>query len=163
MPDISTRITDDQVIEEFMLEEEEIDFQGIDECKIVELQDVPIEVANEQEIEECTVEVVSYMTLPEVYRVDTEIHTGVQLETPIIKSEERCVMQNEPKLVQDMALLSDTLTPLQTNAQAQPMAEQKVSLPDRAIIGALTPITHARQRESLRSELVRKEIPTYID
>ena len=46
MSDILTRITDDQVIEEFMSEEEEIDFQGIDECKIVELQDVPIEVAN---------------------------------------------------------------------------------------------------------------------
>ena len=52
MPDIPTKITDDQVIEEFMLEEE-IDFQGIDECKIVEFQDVPIEVANEQELEEC--------------------------------------------------------------------------------------------------------------
>ena len=38
MPDISTRIADDQVIEEFMLEEEEIDFQGIDEYKIVKLQ-----------------------------------------------------------------------------------------------------------------------------
>ena len=41
MPDIPTRIADDQVIEEFMLEEEEeeeeIDFQGIDECKFVEL------------------------------------------------------------------------------------------------------------------------------
>ena len=36
MPHIPTKITDDQVIEEFMLEEEEIDFQGIDECKIVE-------------------------------------------------------------------------------------------------------------------------------
>ena len=32
MPDISTRIADDEVIEEFMLEEEEIDYQGIDEC-----------------------------------------------------------------------------------------------------------------------------------
>ena len=31
MPGIPTRITDDQVIEEFMLEEEEIDFQGTDE------------------------------------------------------------------------------------------------------------------------------------
>ena len=163
MPDIPTRIADDQVIEEFMLEEEEIDFQGIDECKIVELQDVPIEVANEQEIEECIVEVVSDMTLPQVYRVDTEIHTGVQFETSIIKSEERCVMQIEPKLVQDMALLCDTPTPLQTNAQAQPMTEQKVLLPDGAIIGKLIAITHANRRETLRSELVRKEIPTYTD
>ena len=30
MPDISTRIADDQVIEEFMLEEEDIDSQGTD-------------------------------------------------------------------------------------------------------------------------------------
>ena len=87
MPDIPTRIIDDQVIEEFMLEEE-IDFQGIDECKIVELQGVPIEVANEQELEECMQEeVVSNITLPEVYRVDEKIHKDVKLETPIIKTE----------------------------------------------------------------------------
>ena len=40
MPNIPTRITDDQVIEEFMLEKEEIDFQGIDECKTENLQDI---------------------------------------------------------------------------------------------------------------------------
>ena len=39
------------------------------------------------------------------------------------------------KLVQDMTLICDTPTPLQTNVQAQPMTEQKVSLPDRDIIG----------------------------
>ena len=103
------------------------------------------------------------MTLPEVYRVDTEIHTGVQFKTPIIKSEERCVMQSEPKLVQDRTLICDTPTPLQTNAQAQPMTEQKVLLPDRAIIGKLIPITHTNRRETLRSESDRKEIPTYTD
>ena len=69
-------------------------------------------------------------------------------------------MQSEPKLVQDMALLHDTPTPLQTIAQ--PMIGQKVLLLDRAIIGKLIPITQASQRETLRSELVRKEIPTYI-
>ena len=80
IPDIHTRITDDQVIAEFMLEEEEIDFQAIDECKIVELQNVPIEVANEQEIEECMQdEVVSDIILPEVYRVDEKIHKDVNL------------------------------------------------------------------------------------
>ena len=90
MPDIPTRITDDQVIEEFMLEEEERDFQGIDECKIVELQDVSIEVANEQELEEhMQEELVSNITLPEVYRVDEKIHTYIKLEIPIIKSEEK--------------------------------------------------------------------------
>ena len=39
MPYIPTRIADEQVIEEFMLEEEETDFQSIDEWKTVELQD----------------------------------------------------------------------------------------------------------------------------
>ena len=53
MPNIPTRITDDQVIEEFMLEEEEVDSQGIDECKTEKLQDIHIEVANKQELEEC--------------------------------------------------------------------------------------------------------------
>ena len=43
------------------------------------------------------------------------------------------------------------------------MKEQKVLLPDRALLGKLIPITHASQREILRSESVRKEIPTYTD
>ena len=120
------------------------------------------------------------MTLPEVYRVDTEIHTDIKLETPIIKSEvpcvtqgelkfeipiikveERCVVQDEPKLVQDMAMICDTPTTIQTIAQ--PMTEQKISLPERGLQGKLIPIKHASQRETLRSLLVRKEIPTYTD
>ena len=129
----------------------------------MELQNVPIEVANNQELEEhMQEEVVSDITLPEVYRVDEKIHTDIKLETPQIKSEEKCIVQDEPKLVQDMALLCDTPTPLQTNAQAQPMTEQKVSLSDRAIKGKLTPITDASQRKTVRSEAVRQEVPTYI-
>ena len=97
MPDIPTRIADDQVIEEFVLEEEQIDSQGIDECKTEKLQDMPIEVANKQELEEyIQEEVVSDMTLPEIYRVDEKIHTDVQLEIPIIKSEEGHIVQDEP-------------------------------------------------------------------
>ena len=80
-----------------------------------------------------------------------------------MKAEERCIVQDESKVVQDMTLICDTPTLLQTNVQAQPMTEQKVSLPDRAIVGKLTPITHASQRESLTSESVRKEVATYID
>ena len=101
------------------------------------------------------------MTLPEVYRVDTEIHSDVQLDTPMIKLEEKCVPQSKPKLVWDMALLHDTPTPPQTIAQ--PMTEQMVLLPDRALQGKLIPITHASQRETFRSESVRKETPTYTD
>ena len=139
-----------------------VDFQSTDKCEMVKLQDVPIEVhkelvTNEQEIGECIQEeVVSDMALPEVYKVDTETHTDIQLETPMINSEEKCVTQNEPKLVQDMAVLHDTPTPPQTIAQ--PMTEQKISLPDRAIQGKLIPITHESWRNILRSESVRKEI-----
>ena len=163
MPDISTRITNDQVIEECMLEEE-IGSQGIDECKTEKLQDIPIEVANKQELEECIQEqVVSGMTLPEIYRVDERIHTDVQLEIPIIKSEEGHIVQDEPKLVQDRTLICAIPNPLPTNAQAQHMTEQKVSLPDRTNIGKTIPTTYVSRGESLRSEVVRKEIPTYID
>ena len=163
MPEISTRITDNQVIEEFMLEEEEIDSQGIDECKTEKLQDVPIKVVNEEELEECMQEeVVSDMTLPEIYGVHERICTDLQLEIPIIKSEGHLV-QDEPKLVQDRTLICALPNPLQSKAQPQPMTEKKVLLPDRANIGKITPTTYASRRESLRSEVVRKEIPTYID
>ena len=101
------------------------------------------------------------MTLPEVYRVDMEIHTDVQLETPIIKSEEKCVTQVEPKFIQDMALLHDAPTPAHTFSQ--PMTEQKILLLDRALQGKLIPITHASWRETVRSESVRKETPIYTD
>ena len=118
IPNIPTRITDDQVIEEFLLEEEEIDSQGIDECKTEKLQDIPIEVANMQELEECMQEeVVSDMTLPEIYRVDKRIHTNVQLEIPIIKSEGH-IVQDEPTLVQDRTFICAIPNPLQTNALA---------------------------------------------
>ena len=90
-------------------------------------------------------EVVIDITLPELYRVDEKVHTGIKI---IIKSEERCVMQSEPKLVQDMALLCDAPPPLQTNAQAQPMTEQEISLSDSANIGKLIPITHAGRRKT---------------
>ena len=163
MPNIPARITDDQVIEEFMLEEE-IESQGIDECKTEKLQDIPSEVANKQELEECIQkEVVSDVTLPEIYRVDEKIHTDVQLEIPIIKSEEGHIVQDEPKLLQDRTLICATPNPLQTNTQAQHMTEQKVSLPDRANIGKTIPTTYVSRRESLGFEVDRKEIPRYID
>ena len=163
MPNIPTRISDDQVIEEFMLEEEEIDSQGIDNCKSEKLQDIPIEVANKQELEESMQEeVVSDMTLPEIYRVDERIHTDVQLEIHIIKSKGHTV-QDEPRLVQDRTLICAIPNSLQTNAQAQYMTEQKVSLWDRSNIGKIIPTTYVSRRESLRSEVVRKEFPTIID
>ena len=80
---------------------------------------------------------------------------------PMIKLEEKCVTQSEPKLVQDTALLCDT--PTQPQTITQPMTEPKVLLPDRALQGRSIPITHASWRETLRSESVRKETPTYTD
>ena len=143
MPDIPIRITDDQVIEEFMLEE--IDFQGIDKCKIVELQ-----VADEKELEECMQEeAVSDIILPEVYRVDAKKHTDVKLEIPIIKAEEKCIVRDESKLVHDRTLVCET------NTQAHSMTEQKVLLPERALQSKIIP--------NLRSEIAIKEIPMCID
>ena len=141
----------------------ELDLQSVDKCEMLELQDACFEVTNEQETDACIQEeeVVSDMALLEVCRVDTEIHTDIQLETPMIKSEIKCVTQCEPKLVQDMALLPDTPTPHQTYAQSKTV--QKISLPDIAIQGKLIPISHASWGEISKSESVRKEIPTYTD
>ena len=51
------RLTEGQILEEFMLEEE-IEFQGIDKCKIVEMPD-------KQEIERCVdIETVGFLELP---------------------------------------------------------------------------------------------------
>ena len=107
-------------------------------------------------------EVVSVIILPEVYRVDEKIHTDLKLETPIIKAEEKCIVQDELKLVQDMTLICDTPTPLQINVQAQPTTEQKV-LPERALQSKIFPVMHAGRRETSGSESFRKEIPTYTD
>ena len=122
IPYIPTRVTDEQVIEEFMLEEEETDFQSIDECKIVELQDkqeieecivsepveVPdmsITVVEEQEIEEsinkeeCMKEEISDVILPEMCSADGKIHTDeLKLGTPKINAVEISEMPSEIKL-----------------------------------------------------------------
>ena len=70
IPDILTEV---QILEEFMLEE--IEFQGIDKCKIIELPE-------EQEIEEGIKEV-SDIILPEIYRAEESIPKDeIKLETP---------------------------------------------------------------------------------
>ena len=74
------RMEDSYFIENPMTYVYEVDLQSIDKCEMIELQDVPIEVTNEQEIEACIQEeeVVSDMALPDVHRVNIEIHTDVQ-------------------------------------------------------------------------------------
>ena len=76
----------------------DIDYQSIDKSKTTELQDVPIQVANVQEIEECVEEVVSDMTLPEMCSADEKIHTDeLKLEMSKINAVEICEMPNETK------------------------------------------------------------------
>ena len=70
-------------------------------------------------------------------------------------------MQDEPRLVQDRTLICTIPNPLQTNAQAQHMTEQKVSLPDRANIGKIFPTTYVSKRESLRSEASERKFQLY--
>ena len=54
-----------------------------------------------------------------MYRVDAEIHTDIKLETPIIKAEEKCIVWDESKLVQDRTLVCETI------AEAHSMTEQR--------------------------------------
>ena len=65
IPGTPIRLTEGQILEEFMLEDE-IEFHGIDKYKIIELPD-------EQEIEESVKEEVSNIILPERYRVGESI------------------------------------------------------------------------------------------
>ena len=70
-------------------------------------------------------------------------------------------MHDEPKLVQDRKLICETSTTIQIIAE--PMIEQQISLLDRALQGKLIPIKHTCRSKTLKSELVIKETPTYID
>ena len=66
----------------------------------------------------------------------------------MINSEEKCVTQSEPNLVQDMALLHDIPTPPQTISQ--PMTRAKRFYYQTELLqGKLIPITHASWREIL--------------
>ena len=73
----------------------EVDYESIDESETTELQDVPIQVVIEQEIEEkCVEEVVNDIPLQEMYKADAKIHTDVKLEMPIIKPYEVVKLQD---------------------------------------------------------------------
>ena len=62
IPGTPIRLTEGQILEKLMLEEE-IEFQGIDKCKIMELPD-------EKELEESIKEEVGNIILPERYRAE---------------------------------------------------------------------------------------------
>ena len=89
IPDTPITLAEGQILEEFILEEK-IEFQGIDKCKIVELQDeqeierciasetlglpeIPVRIAYEQE--KCMEEVICDMSLQEMYCTEESIHT----------------------------------------------------------------------------------------
>ena len=130
IPHTIVTLTEGQVLEEFMLEEE-IEFQDIDKCKIVELPD-------KQEIERCTSpemsmriaceqeeyieEEICNMSLPKSYIVEESVHKNeVKLEIPETNAVEICALPREIKsemsleqskstLVQNVNLVSD-ITP----------------------------------------------------
>ena len=144
-----------------------IDYQSIDKGETTELQDVPIQVAIEQEIEECIEKVVSEMTLPEMFSTDVKIHTDeLKLEMPKINAVEICKMPSETKsempileeprepklemfiiketgIVQsESKLIQDMVlisdVPTQFHNHAHPMTGQEISLPYRAIAQPMT-------------------------
>ena len=89
----------EEVVSDMTLPEEKTDFQSIDECKWVDLQ-------NEQEIDECIVrEMVDELKLetPKINTVEvSEMPSEIKLETPM--------EQSESKLMQDVTLVSDIPT-----------------------------------------------------
>ena len=95
MPHIMVKLTEGQVLEEFMLEED-IEFQERDKCKIVELPDkqeidrkmvvlckMPAETSCEQE--ECVEMKTCDMSLPNLFIAKESVHTNeIELEMPKI-------------------------------------------------------------------------------
>ena len=85
IPDTPITLAEGQILQEFMLEEE-IEFHGLDKCKIVELPDgqeidretvglpeMPVRIACEQE--ECIEEEICDLSLPEMYGIEESMHT----------------------------------------------------------------------------------------
>ena len=152
IPDTPIRLTG-QILEEFILEEE-IEFQGIDKCEIIELPD-------EQEIKESIKEEVCDIKLPERYRAEESIQKDeLKLETPIINKVEISELskevklempmeENRSKLGQDVNMDSDVPTLFHV-------------VPNRKILGKSIPKLHnmsklhIRQKKVLGSKLVRR-------
>ena len=153
IPGTPIRLAERQILEEFMLEEE-IEFQGIDKCKIMELPD-------EQELEESIEEEVSNIILPERYRAEESIQKDeLKLETPIINKVEISELpkevklempmeQNGSKLRQDVNMDSDVPTPFHV-------------VPNRNILSKSISKLHARWGKVFRSKLVRRVKPTKL-
>ena len=114
-------VTEGQILEEFMLEGE-IEFQGIDKCKIIELPD-------EQETEESIQKDELKLETPVINKVEiSELSKEVKLEMPL--------EQNRSKLGQDVNMDSNVPTPFHV-------------VPNRNILGKSISKLHARQRKVL--------------
>ena len=105
IPHVMVKLTEGQVLEELMLEEE-TDFQEIDKCKMVErgidrkLVDPPeISVKMACEQEECIEEEIFIKSLPELCKAQESIHKDdIQLETPKVNTTEISELPREIKL-----------------------------------------------------------------
>ena len=190
IPHTLIRLAEGQILEDFMLEEE-IEFQGIDKCKIVELPDkqeieicvdretvrvleMPMRIAYEQE--ECD------RSLPKMYRAEESVlKDEITLETPEINTVEISklprevklempIEQSKSKLVQDMTLVSDKPTPFHAEHEILlpngtinlSKTEGEIPVPNRNILGKSILKLHTRQRKVLGSKLVRRVNPTRL-
>ena len=116
IPGIPISLAEGQVSEEFMLEEE-IELQGIDQCKMVErgIDRKTIELPDKQEIERCVLPEISVRmackqeeciekeifdrSLPELCKPQDSIHKDdIQLETPRVYTMEVSELPREIKL-----------------------------------------------------------------
>ena len=109
IPQVMVKLTEGQVLEEFMLEED-IDFQERDICKNVELPDkqeidremvvwpdMSVETSCEQE--ECVEMKTCDMTLPKLFKAKESVHTNeIELEMPKINEVEVRELPREIKL-----------------------------------------------------------------
>ena len=174
--------------------EEEIEFHGIDKCKLVELPDEQeiegciyretvgspemfVRTACEQE--ECIEEEICDRSLPKIFRSEESVHkdeikleiNAVEIsESPRDVKLEMPLEQSEPKLVQNVNLVSDIPTPFHAEQEIflpnQTIdlwkAEGGIPVPSKNIPGKPTPKLHTRQRKVLGSELVRRVNPTRL-
>ena len=139
IPDTPTRLPGRQILEESMFEE--MESQGIDKCKILELTDkqeierfveretvglpeMPVRIACEQETEECIEEEICDIGLYQkcIEQKKVYIKMNIKFETPKINAVEisefprdvqleMSIEQSESKLMQDVILVSDVPTP----------------------------------------------------
>ena len=135
IPDTPTRLADGQILEEFMLEEE-TDFQGIDECKIVDVQD-------ELEIKEC---------------VDSKIVGMPNIPVKVAYEQEECIKEEISDVPTQIHAEQEISLPDRTIDQCK--TEQEMSNLSQNIPGKLIPKLHTRCRKVLGSKLVRRVNPT---